>query len=48
MLKEQYQSAIKHYMYAIKWLKILFKEKILSNEKEVDLFINQIGVRIIF
>ena len=44
MRQDKYHIAIKHYKSALKWLKILIDEKILTNEKDVDLYVDQIGV----
>lgn len=44
MNEGKHELAIKHYNSALRWLKILFEENIISNEQEAELFIQQIGV----
>ena len=44
MRQDKFELALKHYNSALRWLKILFDENIITNEKEADLFVHQIGV----
>ena len=44
MREYKFELALKHYNSALRWLKILFEEKIFRNEKETELYANQIGV----
>lgn len=47
MMREgKHELAIKHYNASLSWLKLMFEEKIFTNEKEALLFVQKIGVNI--
>ena len=46
MREGKHELAIKHYNASLSWLKLMFEEKIFTNEKEALLFVQKIGVNI--